>query len=683
MTETDQLNRMRGVGQGEESPGRPPGRPMRQLEFSQAMSDFCYMFPETDEEVIEAVLRANNGMVDATIDQLLTMNIDADINDDDDLSDKILQTLERDLQQQQMQPSHMSQINAAGLPVHQVGSRRSGRESKTSSRKSASGETAEKSLVSKDSEDCPPSYTEAVQSHLSHHHRSNGSRSRHRHSPTIGSAHPSRQALSNMQHLLDLGPDTAPAATATVNGGISSKSHPRDHTWSPSSGHHHHHHFPRTSASSHHRRRWAGVETSNGEKSGRPGRNLLASSGGHHHHHHHHHVSPHHHHHEPATGDREECGPKTQHRKGSLDSNDFFPPTSSLSHTDNGYGGKSHEKSPHRWRLSQRGEFTNPKRPAFRNWNPPLLGTLPDDFLRIVPSASLPSRPSRHGTHLHRTMSAVGTETRHLNSTSMSLEAAGGNSAGHHSKFKSSSSQKPHRSLSFAGNTAQGRGGQHEFSPDLLQERMKENERRRRMTSIDLDPALAMYLEDERLALMLQNSEFLQELRGDRMFMLTLERDQKSGDLERLKRESSPEALQPGSFEDDSRDFIEGYGDDRQNTLEAFPFSQQLPPPVSEDVELRKKLKNMGKASRKQFAALARKFFMKRRKKTAQQILRGTQAPSTLNLLDEDEDDIEEESRAANNDHGSDSYNQVSNTQDEPAMNLSSSPQTRRHFDVV
>ena len=48
------------------------------------------------------------------------------------------------------------------------------------------------------------------------------------------------------------------------------------------------------------------------------------------------------------------------------------------------------------------------------------------------------------------------------------------------------------------------------------------------MTSIDLDPALAMYLEDERLALMLQNSEFLQELRGDRMFMLTLEKGRSS-----------------------------------------------------------------------------------------------------------------------------------------------------------
>lgn len=35
------------------------------------------MFPDLEEDVIEAVLRANNGAVDATIDQLLTMNVDA------------------------------------------------------------------------------------------------------------------------------------------------------------------------------------------------------------------------------------------------------------------------------------------------------------------------------------------------------------------------------------------------------------------------------------------------------------------------------------------------------------------------------------------------------------------------------------------------------------------------------
>ena len=43
------------------------------------MTDFKIMFPNMDVDVIEAVLRSNNGAVDATIDQLLTMT--ADIED--------------------------------------------------------------------------------------------------------------------------------------------------------------------------------------------------------------------------------------------------------------------------------------------------------------------------------------------------------------------------------------------------------------------------------------------------------------------------------------------------------------------------------------------------------------------------------------------------------------------------
>ena len=45
----------------------------RQLEFNDAMKSFKTMFPSMDRDVIEAVLRANNGLVDATIDQLLDM----------------------------------------------------------------------------------------------------------------------------------------------------------------------------------------------------------------------------------------------------------------------------------------------------------------------------------------------------------------------------------------------------------------------------------------------------------------------------------------------------------------------------------------------------------------------------------------------------------------------------------
>jgi len=47
-----------------------------QLEFNQAMTDFKIMFPNMDVDVIEAVLRSNNGAVDTTIDQLLAMTAD-------------------------------------------------------------------------------------------------------------------------------------------------------------------------------------------------------------------------------------------------------------------------------------------------------------------------------------------------------------------------------------------------------------------------------------------------------------------------------------------------------------------------------------------------------------------------------------------------------------------------------
>jgi len=43
------------------------------LAFDQAMADFHVMFPDMDTEVIETVLRANKGAVDATIDQLLAL----------------------------------------------------------------------------------------------------------------------------------------------------------------------------------------------------------------------------------------------------------------------------------------------------------------------------------------------------------------------------------------------------------------------------------------------------------------------------------------------------------------------------------------------------------------------------------------------------------------------------------
>ncbi|KAM9320167.1 CUE domain-containing protein 1 [Gastrophryne carolinensis] len=75
-------------------------RPVRRLEFNQAMEDFKTMFPNMEYDIIECVLRANNGAVDATIDQLLQMNLDDVGYDDSSDSDDSIppEILERTLE---------------------------------------------------------------------------------------------------------------------------------------------------------------------------------------------------------------------------------------------------------------------------------------------------------------------------------------------------------------------------------------------------------------------------------------------------------------------------------------------------------------------------------------------------------------------------------------------------------
>ncbi|XP_077397592.1 CUE domain-containing protein 1b isoform X2 [Festucalex cinctus] len=85
--------------QGELNNSRP-NRQVRRLEFNQAMEDFKIMFPTMDYEVIECVLRSNNGAVDATIDQLLQMSVDGQASDDSSDSDDSIpaEILERTLE---------------------------------------------------------------------------------------------------------------------------------------------------------------------------------------------------------------------------------------------------------------------------------------------------------------------------------------------------------------------------------------------------------------------------------------------------------------------------------------------------------------------------------------------------------------------------------------------------------
>ncbi|XP_062870255.1 CUE domain-containing protein 1a isoform X2 [Trichomycterus rosablanca] len=88
-----------GDGGSELNNGKP-SRQVRRLEFNQAMDDFKIMFPSMDHEVIECVLRSNNGAVDSTIDQLLQMSLDGQGTDESsDSEDSIpAEILERTLE---------------------------------------------------------------------------------------------------------------------------------------------------------------------------------------------------------------------------------------------------------------------------------------------------------------------------------------------------------------------------------------------------------------------------------------------------------------------------------------------------------------------------------------------------------------------------------------------------------
>ncbi|XP_052472235.1 CUE domain-containing protein 1 isoform X2 [Carassius gibelio] len=202
---------------------------------------------------------------------------------------------------------------------------------------------------------------------------------------------------------------------------------------------------------------------------------------------------------------------------------------------------------------------------GYKNWNPPLLGNLPDDFLRILP--------------------------QQLDSIQGSQSSISKPSS------SSSSSSVPQKVPTVAA--AVGTGG------------TSEQERK-----------LKQYLEDERIALFLQNEEFMKELQRNREFLIALERD-------RLKYESkkSKSSHSSASMENSTGDHY------ASRSVEACTA-------VSDDALFRDKLKHMGKSTRKKLFEIARGFSekTKRRKSKRRTLLRhhslGT-ANSTANLLDD------------------------------------------------
>uniref|UniRef100_H0XBA9 CUE domain containing 1 n=1 Tax=Otolemur garnettii TaxID=30611 RepID=H0XBA9_OTOGA len=204
-------------------------------------------------------------------------------------------------------------------------------------------------------------------------------------------------------------------------------------------------------------------------------------------------------------------------------------------------------------RIDVLGSGPPPSQRRYRNWNPPLLGNLPEDFLRILPQQ---------------------------------LDSMQGNPGG----------PKP----------VSGEGG----LPATAGPGPRDQESRWKQ-----------YLEDERIALFLQNEEFMKELQRNRDFLLALERD-------RLKYESQK-----------SRSSSVAVGNDL-SFPSPVPGTGDANPTVSEDALFRDKLKHMGKSTRRKLFELARAFSekTKMRKSKRKHLLKHQSlgaAASTANLLDD------------------------------------------------
>lgn len=70
------------IGDGAIKDGAGGGGGSRKaLDFYESMYHFKKMFPKLDSDVIEAILRANQGQVDKTLDQLLAITLDSELDE--------------------------------------------------------------------------------------------------------------------------------------------------------------------------------------------------------------------------------------------------------------------------------------------------------------------------------------------------------------------------------------------------------------------------------------------------------------------------------------------------------------------------------------------------------------------------------------------------------------------------
>ncbi|KAK7074432.1 Cuedc1p [Halocaridina rubra] len=152
------------------------------------------------------------------------------------------------------------------------------------------------------------------------------------------------------------------------------------------------------------------------------------------------------------------------------------------------------------------------------------------------------------------------------------------------------------------------------LSPQRLSQRLNENALAREAVG-ESDAELAQYLKDERIALFLQNDEFMDELRTNREFMTALQEDYESE-----------------AGDDDDAEGAKGKGQIAN----------------LDDATLRERIATMGKASRKKFAQIA-KVFSRRKRSSGRGLLPSTGGRDQLLISGDpliDEDDEERQAQA-------------------------------------
>ena len=199
-------------------------------------------------------------------------------------------------------------------------------------------------------------------------------------------------------------------------------------------------------------------------------------------------------------------------------------------------------------------------------WNPPMLGPLPDSFMRFPDAGHRSAVHHPLATHVAGRSSSAGRARSHSDrvtggarpnvlSTSLLQQVC-------RRRCPCSLTQ----SLSLA-------------SP----QKMHENELKRQQASLD-DPEAAQFLDDERLAILLQNEEFVRELRNNKEFMSQLQRDAAAGAHHHSRS---------------SRDDRDGASGGAMSNFSDAAFKEML--------------KNMSKVSRKKFAQVAGMFSRRKR----------------------------------------------------------------------